>query len=100
MSMLRDYIIIILGRAALTVAFGTCALFDPLPPAACGNSPTVNPPDNVQNCTDEDSFNKYYTENLCIPEKHQAYSDVFNRLGARVCVNYVPPSYTLQIYVR
>ena len=65
----------------------------PLPPAACGNGPTISPPDNVQNCTDEDSFNKYYTENLCIPEKRQAYSDVFNNLGARVCVNYVPPSY-------
>ena len=44
----------------------------PLPPAACGNGPTINPPANVQNCTDQDFFNKYYIENLCLPERHQA----------------------------
>ena len=36
----------------------------PLPPAACGNGPTINPPGIVQNCTNEDIFNKYYVENL------------------------------------
>ena len=63
-----------------------------LPPAACGNGPTISPPDNVQNCTNEDFFNKYYAENLCLPEKRQPYSDVLKRLGARFCGS-VPPNY-------
>jgi hypothetical protein len=61
----------------------------PLPPAACGNGPTINPPDNVQNCTNEDLFNKYYVENLCLPEQRQAYFDV---LGTSVCGNVAPNS--------
>ena len=64
----------------------------PLPPAACGNGPTISPPDNVQNCTNEDSFNKYYAKNICLPEKRQPYSDVLKRLGARFCGN-IPPNY-------
>ena len=54
----------------------------PLPPTACGNGPTINPPANVQNCTDEDIFNKIYAENLCIPEQRQAYFDV---LESSIC---------------
>ena len=57
----------------------------PLPPAACGNGPTVSPPDNVHNCTDEEIFTKYYAENLCLPKRSQAYKDVFNRLGTNLC---------------
>ena len=53
-----------------------------LPPAACGNGPTISPPANVQNCTDEDAFNKIYAENLCIPERRQAYFDV---LESSIC---------------
>ena len=54
----------------------------PLPPAACGNGPTINLPGNVQNCTNEDIFNKYYTENFCLPERRQAYTDV---LESKTC---------------
>ena len=54
----------------------------PLPPAACGNGPTINPPANVQNCTAEDYFNEYYTENFCLPEQRQAYIDV---LESSIC---------------
>ena len=54
----------------------------PLPPAACGNGPTINPPANIQNCTDEDLFNKYYAENYCLPERRQAYTDV---LESSIC---------------
>ena len=62
----------------------------PLPPAACGNGPTINPPRNVQNCTSEDVFEKYYLENLCLPERRQAYTDVLKRLPPDgVCVTGV-----------
>ena len=54
----------------------------PLPPAACGNGPTINPPANVRNCTAEDYFNKFYAENYCLPERRQAYTDV---LESSVC---------------
>ncbi len=48
----------------------------PLPAADCGNNPvTVNPPDSVQQCTNEQSFNMRYTENLCLPERGQPYID-------------------------
>jgi hypothetical protein len=57
----------------------------PLPPAACENIPTINPPDNVQNCTDEDIFNKYYAENLCLPERLQPYID-----AASICADTNP----------
>ena len=63
----------------------------PLPPdsSACGNGPTINPPDNIQTCTGEDIFNKYYAENLCLPERLQPYSDV---LGTRFCGHVMPSS--------
>jgi hypothetical protein len=61
----------------------------PLPPAACGNGPTINPPDSVQDCTNEDQFNKFYVENLCLPEQRQAYIDVF---GTSVCGGITPSS--------
>ena len=48
----------------------------PLPPAPCENGPMINPPDNVQECTGEGYFNNFYAENLCIPERRQAYIDV------------------------
>jgi hypothetical protein len=48
----------------------------PLPAAECGNNPvTINPPDNVQQCTDEQYFNMKYTQNLCLPERGQPYVD-------------------------
>ena len=47
----------------------------PLPAADCGNSLTVNPPDDVQQCTIEQYFNKKYTQNLCLPERGQSYVD-------------------------
>ena len=53
-----------------------------LPPAACENVPTLNPPSNVQNCTHKDFFNKYYVENFCLPKRRQAYIDV---LESSVC---------------
>ena len=62
----------------------------PLPPTACENSPTISPPDNVQDCTNEEFFYKYYAENLCVPAKRQLYSGVLRRLGARFCGNVSP----------
>ena len=53
-----------------------------LPPAACGNGPTINPPANVRSCTDDDFFNEYYVENFCLPERRQAYTDV---LESSIC---------------
>ena len=48
----------------------------PLPAADCGNRPvSVNPPDSVQQCTDEEYLNMVY-QNLCSPERGQAYIDV------------------------
>jgi hypothetical protein len=48
----------------------------PLLTADCENNPViVNPPDNVQQCTAEQSFNMMYTENLCLPERGQPYVD-------------------------
>ena len=48
----------------------------PLPAADCGNRPvTVNPPDSIQQCTDEQYFNIKYTQNLCLPERGQPYVD-------------------------
>ncbi len=48
----------------------------PLPAVDCENNPvTVNPPDNIQQCTNEQSFNMRYTENLCLPERGQPYID-------------------------
>ena len=58
-----------------------------LPPAACGNGPTINLPDDVQNCTNEDSFNKYYAENLCLQERRQAYVDI---LQSSICRDTIP----------
>ena len=49
----------------------------PLPPADCGNHPvtvTVNPPDSVQECTDEQYLNMKY-RNLCSPERGQPFID-------------------------
>ena len=57
----------------------------PLPPAACRNGPTINPPDNIQNCTNEDLFNNYYAENLYLPERYQPYINVFKKLGTSIC---------------
>ena len=48
----------------------------PLPAADCGNGPVVNLPDNVQECTDEEHFNKQYTQNLCLPERGQPHIDI------------------------
>ena len=62
----------------------------PLPPAACRNGPTINPPDNVQNCTGEDRFNKYYTERLCRPEQRQPYGEALN---GRFCGHMVFSDY-------
>ena len=45
----------------------------PLPAADCGNGLTVNPPDNVMGCTDEEYYNRQYTQNLCLPERGQPY---------------------------
>ena len=53
-----------------------------LPPSACGNGPTINPLADVQNCTCEDLFNKYYSENLCLPKQCQAYFDI---LESSIC---------------
>lgn len=48
----------------------------PLPAADCGNTPTINPPpDNVQQCTNEEYFNKIFSQNLCLPERGQPYVD-------------------------
>ena len=55
-----------------------------LPPAACENVPTLNPPSNVQNCTHKDFFNKYYVEKFCLPKRRQAYIDV---LESSICRN-------------
>jgi hypothetical protein len=66
----------------------------PLPPAACGNGPTINPPGNVQSCTNEEVLNKYYVENVCLPERRQAYIDVLIRLGTNICGDTIyTPSY-------
>ena len=62
----------------------------PLPPAACENSPTINPPDNVQNCTNEELFTKYYTENLCLPEIRVPYVEAAQ--GTEFC-NDIPSSW-------
>ena len=65
----------------------------PLPPAACGNRPTINPPGSVRNCnfySSEDFFNKYYAENLCLPERRQAYTDV---LESSICGDNGTASY-------
>ena len=35
----------------------------PLLPAPCENGPMINRPDNVQECTGEGYFNKFYAEN-------------------------------------
>ena len=64
----------------------------PLPPAACGNSPTINPPDKVQNCTSEDVFNKYYVDNICSPEHRRPFVEVLRRLGTSVCGDTTPSS--------
>ena len=64
----------------------------PLPPADCGNTPTINPPDNIQDCTDEDVFNKYYVENICLPEHRQPYVDVLKKLGTSICGDITPSS--------
>ena len=44
-----------------------------LPPADCDNGPTVSRPDNVQKCTNEESHNRYYTQNFCLPQRSQPY---------------------------
>ena len=54
------------------------------------NGPTINPPDNVQNCTGEDRFNKYYTERLCRPEQRQPYGEALN---SRFCGHMVFSDY-------
>ena len=64
----------------------------PLPPAPCGNGPTINPPFNVQNCTDEDLFDKYYVNNRCLPERRKPYTDVLKRLGPDICGTDITPS--------
>ena len=57
----------------------------PLPPEGCENSPIISPPDSVKNCTSEDLFDKYYAQNLCLPEQRQQYTDAFKRLSTSVC---------------
>ena len=48
----------------------------PLPAADCESGPvTVNPPDNVLQCTTEQYTNMRNTQNLCLPERGQAYVD-------------------------
>jgi hypothetical protein len=61
----------------------------PLPPTACGNVPTINT-GSVQNCTNEDFFNMYYVENLCLPKRRQAYIDILKRLGTGTCGDTIP----------
>jgi hypothetical protein len=54
--------------------WNTCNV--PLPAADCGKNPvTVNPPGNVQQCTDEQYFSMKYTHNLCLPERGQPFVD-------------------------
>jgi hypothetical protein len=67
----------------------------PLPPTDCaGNSPTISPPDSVQNCTSEDLFDKYYAQNLCLPEQRRLYTESFKRLSTSVCGTLIiTPSY-------
>jgi hypothetical protein len=45
----------------------------PLPAEGCGNGPIVNRPVNVQDCTDEEYFNKQFTQNFCLPQRGQPY---------------------------
>ena len=47
----------------------------PFPAADCENGPVVNLPDNVQECTDEEHFNRWYTQNLCLAERGQPLID-------------------------
>ena len=47
-----------------------------LPADGCDNGPTVNRPVNVRECTDEDFFNKQFTQNFCLPERGQPYINV------------------------
>ena len=59
----------------------------------CGNVPTVYPPSNVQNCTNEELFNRYYIENLCLPERRQAYIiNVLTRFDTNLCGGVTPSS--------
>ena len=56
-----------------------------LPPQDCGNGPTISTPNSVQNCTSEDLFNRYYAQNLCLPQQRQLYTDAFKRLSTDMC---------------
>ena len=60
----------------------------PLPTAGCGNGLTVNPPDNIQECTNEEYFNRRYTQNLCLPERGQPYINAF--LNSRCYQTFFP----------
>lgn len=61
----------------------------PLPPEDCANGPTISPPSNVKNCTNEDLFNEYYVQNYCLPERAQPYIDVLRKCGSHIAVeNY------------
>jgi hypothetical protein len=44
----------------------------PLPTEGCDSGPTISPV-NVRNCTEEEYFNKQYTQNICLPQRGQPY---------------------------
>ena len=41
----------------------------PLPPEGCDNTPIINLPVNVQECTEEEYFIKRFTQNICLPQR-------------------------------
>ena len=45
----------------------------PLPPEGCDNTPIINLPVNVQECTEEEYFIKRFTQNICLPQRGQRY---------------------------
>ena len=71
----------------------------PLPAADCGNTPTINPPDIIRQCTSEEYFNRIFAQNVCLPERGQPYIDAIvldsrcNQtdfyLGAEYLTNYL-----------
>lgn len=43
----------------------------PLPAADCANGPAISRPKNVQNCTEEEYYDRLYTLNACLPQRGQ-----------------------------
>ena len=52
-----------------------------LPAADCGNALDVNPPANVDSCSQLEYFNRRYTENLCLPSRGQPYVNAILESG-------------------